>query len=384
MTRFRTDDSKAINALRDREILKTSRATVGPNGQFVVFRWVVEKKGHVKLSVTACAGCHMRLEPDGTLLRGPARNMNYVDGIAFPIMASQGGVEAEETGRPLSLGDRTYIQFGVPWLKEDIHAGLRGMSEGQLNAVARSAITGTVARLNGSPYFTTKIPDLIGIKDRRYLDATATHRNRGPEDIARYAALVAGADDGSVGHHRLLSDKQRRLVSRYSDESLYALARYIYALRPPVNPNPFDERARRGETIFNDEGCAKCHSPPAYTNNKLVPVDGFTVPDDHPDRDHIMDRTMDTDPSVAVRTRKGTGFYKVPSLRGVWYRGLFEHSGSVLTLEDWFDVKRLNPDYVPTGWKGPGVTARTVPGHEFGLDLPADERDALVAFLKTL
>jgi hypothetical protein len=27
---------------------------------------------------------------------------------------------------------------------------------------------------------------LIGVKDLRYLDATATHRNRGPEDIARY------------------------------------------------------------------------------------------------------------------------------------------------------------------------------------------------------
>jgi hypothetical protein len=28
---------------------------------------------------------------------------------------------------------------------------------------------------------------------------TSTHRNRGPEDIARYAILVTTADDGSVG-----------------------------------------------------------------------------------------------------------------------------------------------------------------------------------------
>ena len=97
-----------------------------------------------------------------------------------------------------------------------------------------------------------------------------------------------------------------------------------------------------------------------------------------------MVRSVHTDPSVALRTRKGTGLYKVPSLRGVWYRELFEHSGSVATLEDWFDPKRLNPDYVPTGWKGPGVTARAVPGHEFGLDLSADDRQALIAFLKTL
>jgi len=36
-------------------------------------------------------------------------------------------------------------------------------------------------------------------------------------------------------------------------------------------------------------------------------------------------------------TRKGTGYYKVPSLRGLWYRGPYEHDGSVATLEDWFD-----------------------------------------------
>ena len=50
-----------------------------------------------------------------------------------------------------------------------------------------------------------------------------------------------------------------------------------------------------------------------------------------------------------MKTRRGTGYYRVPSLKGVWYRGPFEHSGSVATLEDWFDENRLKPDYVPTG-----------------------------------
>jgi len=60
-----------------------------------------------------------------------------------------------------------------------------------------------------------------------------------------------------------------------------------------------------------------------------------------------------------------------------------EHSGSV-TLEDWFDRKRLRNDYVPSGWKGPRVTHRGVPGHEFGLDLAPDDKRALIAFVKTL
>lgn len=381
--RFRTDHPTAIKALTDREILRTSPVTVAPDGQIRPYRWVVEARGQVRLSIAVCTACHTRLQPDGTLLRGPSRNF-AVDRIAFPIMAAQ-VFKSDETGEPLSSGERNYIEYGVPWLQDDIHARLRSMTEEKRAAITRIQILGTANRFNGSPFYVTKIPDLIGIKDRRYLDATATHRNRGPEDIARYVALVASADDGSIGPHRFLSDKQRRLTFHYSDAALYALGRYIYALEPPPNPNPFDDRARRGEKIFRQEDCAKCHEPPTYTKNKLTRADGFVVPDDHPDRGQIMVRSVYTDPSLAMRTRKGTGLYQIPSLRGVWYRGLYEHSGSVATLEDWFDPKRLNPDYVPTGWKGPaGTTTRAVEGHEFGLDLADDERADLIAFLRTL
>ncbi len=74
----------------------------------------------------------------------------------------------------------------------------------------------------------------------------------------------------------------------------------------------------------------------------------------------------------------------MPSLRGVCYRGPFEHNGSVATLEDWFDPNRLKDDYIPTGFKGLGVKTRAVRGHEFGLRLPAEDKRALIAFLKTL
>jgi hypothetical protein len=39
---------------------------------------------------------------------------------------------------------------------------------------------------------------------------------------------------------------------------------------------------------------------------------------------------------------------------------------------------------VPTGWKGYGTTTRAVPGHEFGLKLSAEDKRALIAFLRTL
>jgi hypothetical protein len=63
---------------------------------------------------------------------------------------------------------------------------------------------------------------------------------------------------------------------------------------------------------------------------------------------------------------------------------LLEHSGSVSSLEEWFDRKRLDPDYVPRGWNPPGVSHRAVPGHEFGLDLSTGDKQALLSFLRTL
>jgi hypothetical protein len=91
-----------------------------------------------------------------------------------------------------------------------------------------------------------------------------------------------------------------------------------------------------------------------------------------------------TDPGLALQTRKGTGYYKVPSLKGVWYRGHYLHEGAATSLDELFNPRRTSTDYVPDGWIPPGEKARPIQGHEFGLKLPADDRAALIAFLKTL
>jgi hypothetical protein len=111
-----------------------------------------------------------------------------------------------------------------------------------------------------------------------------------------------------------------------------------------------------------------CHTAPLYTSNALTPAAGFSVPPEHRLRYPIIDRTVGTDPELAMRTRKGTGYYKVPSLKGAWYRGPFQHGGAVRTLEEWFDPARLP----------------AVQGHPFGLNLKPTDRQALIAFLRTL
>jgi hypothetical protein len=259
-------------------------------------------------------------------------------------------------------------------------------------ASAHEAIPpGVLARHRSNPAYPVQVPDLIGVKDRRYLDRSGLQLHRSLVDLMRYAALNQGGDDlarfGDFMPIALFFDGKLPdpdTQTRYSDEHLYALALYIYSLKPPPNPNKFDAIAARGKTVFEREGCAGCHTPPLYTNNKLTPADGFKVPAEHRKKYDILSMSVGTNPNLTLKTRRGTGYYKVPSLKGVWYRGPFEHTGSVATLEDWFDARRLRDDYVPTGFKGYGVKARAVKGHEFGLDLSDADRKALIAFLKTL
>jgi hypothetical protein len=115
----------------------------------------------------------------------------------------------------------------------------------------------------------------------------------------------------------------------------------------------------------------------------LVPAPGFDPPAEHRAKYDVMDVVVGTDPELTMNTRRGTGYYKVPSLKGVWYRGPLGHSGWVATLEDWFDPARLQPDYTPTGFAGT-EGPHAVLGHPFGLDLPDDDKTALIAYLRTL
>jgi len=267
----------------------------------------------------------------------------------------------------------------------------------QIREHARAIPPGVQARHGTGLQIPAQIPDLIGVQDRRYLDHTGLVRHRGIADLMRYGALNQAVDLYSrygdfvpvAEDSRTLPDPYRDSLfpfanGRYSDEQLYALAQYVYSFQPPKNPNMMNALAGKGKDVFAREGCGTCHTPPLYTNNKLTLAVGFQPPPDDLKRFDVMPLSVRTDPDLALKTRRATGYYKVPSLKGVWYRGPFEHNGSVATLEDWFDANRLRDDYAPTGWKPLGVKTRAVKGHEFGLKLSSADKAALMAFLKTL
>ena len=355
------------------------------DGTMPFARYVVRQKGRVDIGNVGCAMCHTRVMPDGTAVLGAQGNFPFESVTASTL----------DGAPPPALEFVFRVLSGAPWDKET-SARLSTMTREQFPEALAGVPAGVIVRQGTSLFAPPAVPDLIGIKDRKYLDKTGLGRHRGPADIMRYAAMnqlldalgsyggfVPGALDG-----RTLPPPGKGnfsgTTSRYSDAQLFALAQFIYSMTPPKNPNPSDARASRGQEVFNASGCARCHTPPLYTANRLVPAEGFTPPADHQKRYDILNLRVGTDPALTMKTRRGTGYYKIPSLKGVWYRGPFEHNGSVATLEDWFDPRRLRDDYVPTGFVGFGVKQRAVKGHPFGLNLSENDRAALIAFLKTL
>jgi mono/diheme cytochrome c family protein len=390
---LRTCNPKVIEAVRSSDALRSER--ILPDGTVFALRWIPTEQG-VALGFSNCSQCHLAYLADGTRIPGAPAFANGASrtsgGIRVAPLINQIQLEYRVVSgaTPFFMGEEPfgmwqYRAFGVPWKKGDVNEKIKDVTMAEYTALATaSRFGGGVPRWNGSLYYPAKVPDLIGVKDRKYIDHTATHLHRGIGDLMRYAALVSFAETADFGPYHMLSSETRRVQARLSDEALYALSLYVYSLQPPRNPNPFDKKAQAGEKIFAREGCSACHAPPLYTSNKLTLARGFEPPKDLPATLDILRTSVGTDPGLALGTRKGTGYYKIPSLKGVWYRGHYLHDGSVTTLEEMFDPGRLKDTHVPGGWMPVGERTHAIQGHEFGLKLGPEEREQLLAFLRTL
>jgi cytochrome c peroxidase len=95
-----------------------------------------------------------------------------------------------------------------------------------------------------------------------------------------------------------------------SDERVNALTAFIRALRPARSPIEDAPSVERGKNLFERQGCAACHAPPAYTSAKAYDV-GFV--------DEL-----------------GNSRFNPPSLRGVGLGGPFFHDNRASTLSEVF------------------------------------------------
>lgn len=377
--------------------IKSAEIPVSKN-VFPYYTYVIDEKSKVKVGIFSCAMCHTRVMNDGSTIKGAQGT--------FP-MDRRDGIDAENSLKSTSKENLQQFNEGMrtgrkglqkaPWISHSSQLELDTINAARIIAYLKAIPPGVMIRHGSNFNQPANIPDLIGIKDRKYLDFTGLMMHRNVGDLMRYAAFNQTLDmlnsyndfiPAGNDFKTLPEPGQARFVGtdkRYSEIQLFALGKYLYSLKPPANPNSFpDDLLKKGELVFKREGCVTCHTPPLYTNNKLTPVDGFTPPASHYDSYDIFDISVETNPELTLYTRRGTGYYKVPSLLGVWYRGPFGHSGNVATLEDWLDKGRLEDDYIPTGFKPVFAKTMAVKGHEFGLDIAKEEKEALIAFLKTL
>ncbi|HRI51272.1 MAG TPA: hypothetical protein PLW65_13920, partial [Pseudomonadota bacterium] len=152
----------------------------------------------------------------------------------------------------------------------------------------------------------------------------------------------------------------RNLSSRSAPPAVIALvAAYLRDLPlPPARP-PAPGMAATiavGAAVFK-RTCQRCHAPPAYTTGEVIAQPELLT---------------DVTRVSAVLPNSSPG-YKVPSLLRVSRSAPYLHDGSIPTLESLLELQR------PSRLRKPETS-----GHRFGLSLPASERVALVAFLRTL
>ncbi len=357
-----------------------------PEGALPFLSIVVREKGRIEIGLASCGMCHTKVMPDGKVLKGGQGNFQQRKFMAALLrMEYKKLPDSVVRIRVKNVIDRA---FAAPWISHENQERVQNMSVDEwLNNLDVSA--GVMNRQGTTFGYPVSVPDLFNVKDRKYLDRTGQVSQHDIGDLMRYSALNQGIDllhdyNGFTPALRP-ADPKKGNIMRYTDEQLFALANYIYALKPPKNPTIYPRALlSRGEVIFKEAGCVTCHTPPLYSNNKLTPVDDFVPPREHFKKYNIFDISVGTDAVLALYTRKGTGYYKVPSLVGAWNRTAFLHGGNLANLEDLFDSKRLEPDYTPTGYMPPWLTHMAVPGHPFGMELNEKDKRALVAFIKSL
>src|SRR5262245_36061271 len=219
------------------------------NGVSPFSDYVIRERGKVEIGDASCRECHTRLMPDGTVIRG-AQGNRPIEQVAYLGLADD-GEKAVDKGKFLAdVREGQRRTFAAPWLRPDPNAVLEQFSAAEIEAAHVAIPPGVFARQGTSPLSPARLPDLIGIKERRYLDASGLVRHRSIGDLMRYAALNQGMDmmarygdfvpsESTIGRQLPAGFFAQRAEARYSDEQLYALALYIYSLEPPPNPNRF-------------------------------------------------------------------------------------------------------------------------------------------------
>lgn len=195
-------------------------------------------------------------------------------------------------------------------------------------------------------------------------------------------------------------------------DDLDEMESWLMDLPPPKYPFPIDQTlASDGEPVYKQH-CASCHDFGEERTGTVIPLeevgtdrhrlDMWTAGSAKAYNDYANDEDWDFNGFV-----KTNGYVAVP-LDGVWIRAPYLHNGSVPTLRDLLEPVEQRPrvfyrgydvyDPVDVGFVSDveqeagrpftrfdtAVEANGNQGHLYGTDLSAEEKQALLEYLKTL
>ena len=243
-----------LQMIRDPRVIAAYRLQTTKDGVLLGLRYVVREKGKVELGTDTCAMCHVQVLASGEVIEGPA-NVHTPFG---PLMGDLTRRYAQMSPAMLEERRRKHMRedYRVPFLKDDPNLGVADLPAEDIAKLYDAHPLGVHGRTNTSLLYPVKIANLIGLQDLHFFDRTGTSRQRGIADLMRYAGLVGDVTD-ALTHYGEGPDASMKLanmglgggIRRTPDALLYALARYIYSLKPPSNPNPVDASARAGEQV---------------------------------------------------------------------------------------------------------------------------------------
>src|ERR1043166_351741 len=203
-------------------------------------------------------------------------------------------------------------------------------------------------------------------------------------------------------------------------DNLERIKRWIGNNPPPPYPLPIDAaRAAAGQRVYESAGCAACHARSGKRFRTVIPVDEPGLGTDRhridmwtPEAKNAYAKYADGTTWPFRHFEKTNGYVALP-LDGLWLRAPYLHNGSVPTLYqlltpgervqkfyrgyDVIDREHVGFVYQPPAdrTKAAEFLARTseydttLPGngnggHTYGAELSADDKAALIEYLKTL
>jgi hypothetical protein len=166
-----------VQEVRDPVRYEKLGVPIGKDGIMPFARYVIRRKGQVEVGQGSCAMCHTRVMPDGSILKGAQGNSSNQHVAADRLRRSA----ANSKDQPRVLGQVPAIYrslWGTPWLRPDPLSQIAQMTIDEFASVMDAIPPGVDPRGGSSVFHPIPLPDLIGVRDRLYLDHTNDQRAR--------------------------------------------------------------------------------------------------------------------------------------------------------------------------------------------------------------